>query len=102
MPNPDVQAYVETNTDDVFFVRHGLGWEGGTELSARFCGLSGSLDAPGAGPGAHGPQASELRAIPVFILSSSSEGSDVERADSLGAIGHFSKPGNVQDLSRAR
>ncbi len=40
----------------------------------------------------------ELKDIPVFILSSSSEKADVESADLLGAKGYFSKPGSVKAL----
>jgi len=39
-----------------------------------------------------------LRDIPVFILSSSSEKPDVERAGSLGANGYFTKPGSMKAL----
>ncbi|HVE40162.1 MAG TPA: response regulator [Planctomycetota bacterium] len=41
----------------------------------------------------------ELKDIPVFILSSSSEKSDVESAGLLGAKGYFSKPGSVKALT---
>jgi CheY-like chemotaxis protein len=40
-----------------------------------------------------------LKDIPVFILSSSSEKSDVDRATSLGADGYFSKPGDAKALT---
>jgi len=40
----------------------------------------------------------ELRKLPVFILSSSSEKSDVERAHALGANGYFPKQGTIQGL----
>jgi CheY-like chemotaxis protein len=40
----------------------------------------------------------ELRRLPVFILSSSSEKSDVERANALGVNGYFSKQGTIQGL----
>jgi CheY-like chemotaxis protein len=40
----------------------------------------------------------ELRELPVFILSSSSEKSDVERAHALGANGYFPKQGTIQGL----
>jgi CheY-like chemotaxis protein len=40
----------------------------------------------------------ELREVPVFILSSSSEKSDVERAHALGANGYFPKQGTIKGL----
>ena len=39
-----------------------------------------------------------LKDIPVFILSSSSEQSDVERVQALGANGYLSKQGNINIL----
>ena len=39
-----------------------------------------------------------LKELPVFILSSSSEPSDVERAHALGVSGYLSKKGNVGGL----
>jgi CheY-like chemotaxis protein len=41
----------------------------------------------------------ELRKMPVFILSSSSEKRDVERAHALGVNGYFPKQGTIQGLA---
>ena len=40
-----------------------------------------------------------LQKLPVFILSSSSEKSDVDRAHALGANGYFSKQGTITGLT---
>jgi CheY-like chemotaxis protein len=123
---PLTVLHVEDDPDDVFFVRHAFQKAApGVALVVVIDGRDAQSYLVGAGPYADRARhpmpdlvlmdlklprmtglevlewmkgQDDLREIPVFILSSSSEPSDVERAHSLGVNGYLAKQASVGAL----